>query len=208
MHSTFDSAPADTPVPISFVTPAMCQSAIDALPALAKQFAAANAFTGKPGQCLAVPGTDGTIAHVLFGLEEEGSKTFDPFRPGQLTGLLPPGTYRFASKPHDERLAALAFALANYRFRRYRKAEPTEVKLALSNSADAYELSRIADAASLARDLVNTPANDMGPEELAESARQVGFVPGPFLNQVDDSKPLRGFVHPKNCPICACFSPR
>src|SRR5438552_17363215 len=148
MHPTFDSAPAATPVPITFVTRATCQDTIDTLPPLAKQFAAANGFIGKPGQCLMVPRPDGAIAQVLFGLEDEGSSA-DPFRPGQLTGLLPPGTYPFASNPHDERLAALAFALANYRFGRYRKAEPAEVKLALSNGVDGSELSRIAAATSL-----------------------------------------------------------
>ena len=68
MHPTFDSAPAATPVPITFVSRATCQDTIDTLPPLAKQFAAANGFIGKPGQCLMVPRPDGTIAQVLFGL--------------------------------------------------------------------------------------------------------------------------------------------
>jgi leucyl aminopeptidase len=173
MHPSFDPAPATTPIPITFVTRATCQATLEALPAAARQFAEANAFTGKAGQCLIVPDASGTIAQVLFGLEDADSKSRDLFRPGQLSTLLPPGTYRFANKPHDERLAALAFALGQYRFRRYRKADPVETRLALSNSVDADEVSRVADAATLARDLVNTPANDMGPQELADAAQQV-----------------------------------
>ena len=174
MHPSFDPAPATAPIPITFVTRTTCQAVLEVLPAAARQFAAANAFTGKAGQCLIVPDASGAIAQVLFGLEDDdNNRTRDLFRPGQLGTLLPPGTYRFANKPHDERLAALAFALGQYRFRRYRKADPVETRLALANTVDAQEVSRVAEAATLARDLINTPANDMGPQELADAARQV-----------------------------------
>jgi leucyl aminopeptidase len=173
MHPSFDPAPATTPIPITFVSRATCPAVLESLPAATRQFAQASAFAGKAGQCLVVPDASGAIAQVLFGLEDTDSKSRDLFRPGQLANLLPPGTYRFANKPHDERLAALAFALGQYRFRRYRKADPVETRLALSNSIDAQDVSRVADAATLARDLVNTPANDMGPQELSDAARQV-----------------------------------
>ncbi len=172
MHPSFDPAPTTTPIPITFVTKATCEATLQGLAAPAKQFAKASAFTGKVGQCLIVPDASGAIAQVLFGLEED-SRSLDPFRPGQLATLLPPGTYRFANKPHDERLAALAFALGRYRFARYRKADVAEARLALSNAVDAQDLSRVAEAATLARDLVNTPANDMGPQELSDAARRV-----------------------------------
>ena len=99
------------------------------LPEQARQFAAANDFTAKPGKCLTLPAPDGKIAQVVFGLEDESSKSRDLFRPGALPGLLPPGVYRFANAPHDARLAALAFALGSYRFARYRKADRPEVRL-------------------------------------------------------------------------------
>ncbi|WP_204265318.1 hypothetical protein, partial [Enterobacter hormaechei] len=88
----------------------------------ARQFVEASGFAAKPGQCLLLPSPSGALEGVLFGLEDEGSRWRDPFRPGQLPGLLPAGTYRFANAPHDARLAALAFALGSYRFARYRKA--------------------------------------------------------------------------------------
>jgi leucyl aminopeptidase len=172
MHPSFDPAPQTTPTPITFVTRATVKAALESLPPAARRFAEASAFTGKAGQCLVVPDANGAIAEVLFGLEDVDSKSRDLFRPGQLANL-PPGTYRFANKPHDERLAALAFALGQYRFRRYRKADPIETRLALSNGVDGQDLSRIADAATLARDLVNTPANDMGPQELSDAAQNI-----------------------------------
>ena len=54
--------------------------------------------------------------------------------------MLPAGTYRFANAPHDARLAALAFALGNYRFTRYRKAEDKDVELELPEGVDGDDL--------------------------------------------------------------------
>jgi leucyl aminopeptidase len=172
MHPVFD-APAVPAVPISFVTKGTWQAVSAALPAPAQQFAKANDFTAKPGECLTLPAADGTLCHVLFGLEDEAAKSRDLFRPGQLPGLLPPGVYRFANAPHDTRLAALAFALGSYRFGRYRKAEAPEVRLKPPDGIDVADIGRMADAVTLARDLINTPANDMGPEQLADAAQQL-----------------------------------
>ena len=173
MHPVFDVLPSATTIPISFVTVSTCDTVIGSLPAIARQFATSNGFRGKPADYLAVPGDDGNLAHILFGIEEPTAAWCDPFRPGLLPRLLPPGAYRFANAPHDARLAALAFALGSYTFGRYRKADAAGVKLALPDSVDGAELSRMADAATLARDLINTPANDMGPEELAAAAERL-----------------------------------
>ncbi len=97
----------------------------------------------------------------------------DPFLPGRLAQHLPDGVYRFANEPHDARLAALAFALGAYRFTRYRKAEARAVKLDLPQSVDRDDLQRIVEAVTLARDLINTPANDMGPAQLEQAARKL-----------------------------------
>ncbi|OAF07960.1 leucyl aminopeptidase family protein [Bradyrhizobium neotropicale] len=171
MPSVFETSP--TAIPITFVTKASWDAVRETLPPAQRQFASANAFTAKPGAYLALPAPDGAIAHILFGLEDNGAKSRDLFRPGALPGLLPPGTYRFANAPHDARLAALAFALGSYRFARYRKADRPDVRLTPPDVVDAVEIDRVADAAMLARDLINTPANDMGPEELAKAAERL-----------------------------------
>jgi leucyl aminopeptidase len=173
MHPVFDVPAASTAVPITFVTKSTLGSVTEVLGAPSRQFVEAAAFKAKPGQCLLLPGANGGLDGVLFGLEDEGATWRDPFRPGQLPGLLPAGVYRFANAPHDARLAALAFALGSYRFARYRKADAGDVKLLLSNELDGEDLSRMAEAASLARDLINIPANDMGPDELSDAARSL-----------------------------------
>jgi len=174
MPTVFETtAPAMSAIPITFATRSTWDAIRAELPAPARQFAAANGFAAKPGACLTLPGTDGRIAHVLFGLEEAASKSRDPFRPGALPGLLPPGLYRFANAPHDSRLAALAFALGSYRFSRYRSADAPDVRLVPPDGVDAADITRMADAACFARDLINTPSNDMGPEQLAQAAQHL-----------------------------------
>jgi leucyl aminopeptidase len=182
MPSVFETAPATSAIPITFATKSTWEAICAGLPAQARQFAIANGFAAKPGACLTLPGADGGIAQVVFGLEDANGKSRDLFRPGLLPGLLPAGTYRFANAPHDTRLAALAFALGSYRFSRYRKAETPDVKLVPPDGIDVAAVTRMAEAAYLARDLINTPANDMGPEELAAAARALAERFGATFN--------------------------
>jgi leucyl aminopeptidase len=170
MHSVFETEPAASAIPITFATKATWGAICGDLPAHIRQFALANGFKAKPGACLALPASDGQIAQVVFGLEDETSKFRDLFRPGALADLLPAGTYRFANAPHDTRLAALAFALGAYRFSRYRNTDARGARLVPPEGVDVADITRVAEAAHLARDLINTPANDMGPEELASAA--------------------------------------
>src|ERR1700748_2224353 len=156
MHPAFETDPVTSAIPITFATKATWRTVSVTLPTQARQFAQANGFAAKPGECLTLPSADGAIAHVIFGLEDETAKWRDLFRPGQLPGLLPPGVYRFANAPHDTRLAALAFALASYRFVRYRKNDARDVRLVPPEGVDVTEISRMAEAAALARDLINT----------------------------------------------------
>jgi leucyl aminopeptidase len=173
MLSVFETAPAAPAVPITFASKATWEAISADLPARARRFAQASDYGAKPGAYLALPDADGRIAQVLFGIEDATSPSRDPFRPGALPALLPPGAYRFANAPHDMRLATLAFALGSYRFARYRNADRPEARLVPPDGVDIAEIARIAEAAMLARDLINTPANDMGPAELALSAQAV-----------------------------------
>ena len=146
MPSVFETS--TTATPITFVTKSSWDAVREALPPAQRQFATASAFAAKPGGYLALPAPDGAIAQVLFGLEDDGARSRDPFRPGALPGLLPPGTYRFANAPHDARLAALAFALGSYRFARYRKVDRPDVRLVPPDGVDPAEIDRMADPAS------------------------------------------------------------
>jgi leucyl aminopeptidase len=168
MHPAF-TARSGTGVPIWFVTDATWPALRQAFDAPARSFADASGFEPKPAQCLLLPGPGG-LSGVLFGLEPPG-KPRDPFLPGRLPALLPAGTYRFGNSPPDGRLAALAFALGSYRFARYRKQDAKDIRLELPEGVDGADVSRIVEAVTLARDLVNMPANDLGPAELEAAVR-------------------------------------
>ncbi|MBR0691855.1 M17 family metallopeptidase [Bradyrhizobium lablabi] len=193
MSSVFETAPSAAAIPITFVTKATWDAIKKELPAPARRYAEDNGFAAKPGKCLALPAADGRIAQVLFGLEDDGHKSRDPFHPGALPGLLPAGVYRFANAAHDTRLATLAFALGCYRFGRYRKNEAPDIRLVPPDGIDAADIGRMAGAAALARDLINTPSNDMGPTELADAARELATRFGASFNCITGDELARDF---------------
>jgi leucyl aminopeptidase len=183
MHPAF-AAPGGTSVPVWFVNSDNWSAVRAQLGAAAQRFAETARFDPKAGQSLLLPGDNGALAGVLFGIEPAARPGKDRFLPGRLPGLLPAGTYRFANAPHDARLAALAFALGSYRFTRYRKAEGNGARLEIPDGLDGSDLSRIAEGVTLARDLINTPANDMGPAELERAARGLGEKHGAKVQSI------------------------
>jgi leucyl aminopeptidase len=171
MHPVFANAGKNQAIPIWFVYAANFAAVRSKLGNSEQAFISTAAFEAKPGRSLLLPGANGKLAGVLFGIESPDDPDRDRFRPGQLAGLLPAGTYRFANRPHDARLAALAFALGSYQFSRYRKSEARNVRLVLPEGVDGDMLSHVVEGVTLCRDLTNTPSNDMGPAELQAAAR-------------------------------------
>ena len=163
------AAPTPKALPVYFVTKDNWGDVRAALPAPAAAFAASSSFEPKPGRCLALPDASGEICAALFGLES-GEAPRDLLLPGKLAAALPAGTYRFANPPHDASLAALAFLLGSYRFARYRAADKKPPSLVAPDGVDGERLERIAAAIGFGRDLVNTPANDLGPAALEREA--------------------------------------
>jgi leucyl aminopeptidase len=171
MDSIFVARGTAAAIPIWFVTAQAYPDVRKHIGAEASAFADAAGFEPKSGQHLLLPGKTG-LGGIVFGLEGPNDVK-DPFLPGRLPHLLPDGAYRFANEPHYVRLAALAFALGLYRFTRYRKTEARNVTLDLPQSVDRDDLQRIVEGVTLARDLINTPANDLGPAQLEDAARKL-----------------------------------
>jgi leucyl aminopeptidase len=183
MHPAF-AAPGGASVPVWFVTSDNWSAVRAQLGAAAQRFAESAKFEPKVGKSLLLPGDNGALSGVIFAIEPANSANKDRFLPGRLPTLLPAGTYRFANAPHDARLAALAFALGAYKFTRYRKAEDNGAKLQVPDGVDGADLSRMAEGVALARDLINTPANDMGPAELEQAARDLAEKHGAKVGSV------------------------
>ena len=171
MHPVFAIDGKTQSIPIWFVHAGNFNSVRREIGERERAFVVAAGFEAKAGRLMLLPAADGKLAGVLFGIEEPRESEVDRFRPGQLSGLLPPGNYRFANAPHDGRLAALAFALGAYQFVRYRKTEKRSVHLVIPEGVDGKDLSRIVEGVTLCRDLINTPSNDMGPAELEAASR-------------------------------------
>lgn len=129
-------------------------------------------FTGEAGSTVFLPGPDGAVARVLAGV----SAVDDLWAFAGLPASLPAGSYRIdaALDARAATRAALGWALGSYRFTRYRKPpEKGFTTLVWPAEADRGEVERAATATWLVRDLVNTPACDMGPAELAQAAQDL-----------------------------------
>ncbi|MFF8798772.1 MULTISPECIES: leucyl aminopeptidase family protein [unclassified Methylobacterium] len=168
-------ASAAEAIPILCVTAQDWAGAEAALPPIQRAFAAATGFAPKAGRVALLPGDDGRLARVLLGLGEAEAPARDRFLAGKLPGTLPAGDYRFEpGDGFDAGEAALAWLLGSYRFERYRKPGEPRPRLVAPEGADAAALGWIAAAVCAGRDLVNTPANDLGPAEIEAALRALG----------------------------------
>jgi leucyl aminopeptidase len=134
----------------------------------------ANAFQAERHRVLALPGAGGTIAGAVVGLGQLGSLAdLKLWHAAGLADRLPPYTYPLASSlpPAAATQFAMGWLVGAYRFNRY-KAAPTagRATLVAPPGADMAFAQAAAAATSFARDLINTPANDLGPAELAQAA--------------------------------------
>ncbi len=167
----FEGPPPADAVPVYFVTAESWPDIKAALPPPAAQFAASAKFEPTPGHHLIFPDADGRLGRVLFAIEGASARHRDPFLPGKLVAALPAGIYRFANAPHDTALAVLAWALASYRFDRYKKPKKHDApRLVPPGDIDITRIKSLAAGVALGRDLINTPANDLDPDALEAAA--------------------------------------
>jgi leucyl aminopeptidase len=146
------------------------------LDAAQRAWVAAQGFKGNGGRRhFLVPSSDGALAGVVLWLGEDrgpGTQDRPEFAIGHLPGVLPAGLYHLADTWLDSELATVAWALGAYRFRRYKTATSGDsVQLKTSEAAEAGAARLIAEGVWLGRDLINTPASDLGPQELEDSVR-------------------------------------
>jgi leucyl aminopeptidase len=153
-----------------------------------RTWAHAQGFKGAARKHVLLPGPEGGLAGVVLGLGEE--RTGDPMDKaelavGLLPAVLPPGCYHLADDLAEPELAAVAWGLGAYRFRRYKSAGGDDVaQLKAARGVDhAGALAQI-EAVWLGRDLINTPASDMGPQELEDAARQLAKTHGADVSSI------------------------
>jgi leucyl aminopeptidase len=140
-------------------------------PAATRTWLQASGITGRAGQVALVPKADGKPVMAVLVIADKPSL----WDYGALATRLPPGDYRLATdpKPVSPTDVAVAFALGAWRFERYRKPGRSLARLVWPTGADKKQAGYTAAAIWTARDLITTPAADMGPAELADAARAI-----------------------------------
>jgi len=180
------SAPAA--VPLHMVTARDAKAFLAA--ARVRAGLAACGFSGREGELLPLT-AGGKVTGWVLGLGAGG----DPFAAAAFAEKLPGGVYRLGEAPvlQGGANAALAWLLGTYAFTRYKSAGKTAPRLVLPPGVDGEDISRMAEAVFLARDLVNTPANDMGPAELAAAAGTLAARHGAKMTLTRGAGLKRGF---------------
>ncbi len=178
------AAASDTSRPIWLVTEQSWPEITSKLPKAAQGFAKAQGFEGKSGSHCLLPDAEGNLVGVAFGVSGSDANHTDPFLIGKLPPLLPEGIYHFETSPQNPALATLAWLLGSYTFSRYRKRTEKNVRLVVPQGVDAEEVSRIADAVTTSRDLVNTPTSDLGPDGIEAAARRLAERHGATFNSI------------------------
>ncbi|WBU59821.1 leucyl aminopeptidase family protein [Paracoccus albus] len=145
----------------------------EVLDAPARKWAASSGFSGKAGQICVLPDGAGGIAGALIGCGRDVAR--DRFALAKAASVLPEAAWRVADWPEgtDPAETALGWLLSQYAFDRYRKCHGAKARLVAPEGVDAARLLAMAEAEFLTRDLINTPANDMGPDALEQAARDL-----------------------------------
>ncbi|WP_281996105.1 leucyl aminopeptidase family protein [Ruegeria faecimaris] len=131
-----------------------------------------SGFTGALGQVLLIPGADGAVQSALAGYGTTTGRARKRFPLAAAAEALPEGTYHIASgiDQADLEIECLGWLLTGYAFDRYASQSPAKARLVAPDGIDTARLEILAGAEALTRDLVNTPASDMGPEQLHSAA--------------------------------------
>jgi len=179
LESLCDSA--DTPaIPLVPLRREELEGYVASLPERDRAWVESNAFRAAPNSHLILPGPEGKPASVLVGYDPGEA----PWSFADLSARLPGGTYRFKAMldPWTASQAALGWALAQYRFDRYRRKDETPEKprarLVWPHGVERAEVARLVTATGMVRDLVNTPAEDLGPSDLIAQAQEIGTAYG------------------------------
>jgi leucyl aminopeptidase len=164
-----DDAPA---IPLVAVTKTGLDAWLATQDSAVRTWAEATGFDAGAGRVMAVPDASGRIVRAVAGLGTPKDAARERFVFGKVRSVLPAGTYRLETDLAGAELeeAALAWLLAGYRFGRYKSAPPPKAELIAPAGVDRNRVEAIAAGEALTRDLINTPASDMGPEELAAAA--------------------------------------
>ena len=157
-----------------------------------KVWLAATEFRARPYTFALIPSAEGGIGQVVVGVRD----AHDHYALAHLPLTLPAGDYAIAT--HHDTLdafaAELSWGLGSYQFSRYKKPPRVPANLIVAESVARTRTDKVLAATTLIRDLVNTPTEDMGPQHLAEVAKNLAREFGAaFREWVGDDLPAHNF---------------
>ncbi len=182
MPLTFASTPdpsANPAIDLHVIESAKLENWLSLADSRTQNWVANSSFTGALGQSLVVPDAQGGIACALAGYGSAATRARTRFALATAGAQLPAGPYRIASGLDQDtesqtlETECLGWLLAGYRFDRYKSANPPMPGLIAPTGIDPAKVEAIANGEALTRDLINTPASDMGPGELETAARDL-----------------------------------
>ncbi|MCU0968779.1 MAG: leucyl aminopeptidase family protein [Rubrivivax sp.] len=174
--------PTSGTIPIRLVDRASLPAELAAADEPTRRWIQAQGFDGAPDRHVAVPAADGAVREIWAGVHGAAH----PWLLAALPRQLPAGRYRLsdAGLAADAQAAAMSWSLGGYHFGRYRAARRDPATLLLAPSAATRRGALLADVIAATRDLVNTPAEHMGPAELAAAVRGAARAAGGKVREI------------------------
>lgn len=174
------AAPTEDAIPLFLIKSSQIDDALEALDDAARAWVGLHGFTGKLGQIALVPDGEGNVSEALFGWGNAKDRAKRRFALGDFAAKAPEGVYEIQSdlRKDEAEEAALGWLLSAYRYTDYKEASPQKAQLIAPENIDPNRLKFIAAGHCAARDLINTPANDMGPSKLEAAARELAEAHG------------------------------
>lgn len=190
-HAQLFQEPGENVCPVWPVERARLEQWLAEQPGAVMRWLCANRFRAEAGEVLVVPDGEGRMQGAVLGLGEGE----EPFVYGALATKLPPGDWRIeaALTPEASERAIMGFLLGAYAFERYRARKNDRPRLQVPSQCNHVEVERVVKAVTLTRDLVNVPANEMGPAELEAAARMLAAAHAAQVSVVDGERLAREF---------------
>ena len=187
--------PSSSDLPLTLVSPDTLEAALSGLDAPARTWATAQGFGASAGSLLAFPDPDGNTAGAFMGIGTPTERERVRFAAVSAISQLPEGPWRLEPGDHAELASevALGWLLESYRFDRYAACAQLKARLARPEGLDATRLETFAAAEFLTRDLINTPAEDMGPDVLEAVARGLAETIGAGITVTSGETLEKGF---------------
>jgi len=174
MTLTFAS-PTDNALVLQVVDKTDLEKVLDGLDPAKRTWVEAKGFKAGLGEVVVLPSADGAPVGALVGHGDDQARARQRFGLSAARARLPQGTWRLETDLTGDALdeAALGWLLAGYRFGRYKEQPAPKAGLVAPDGVDAARIEAIAAGEALTRDLINTPASDMGPAQLDQAARDL-----------------------------------